>query len=445
MALANVACLLAKAETRPKVLVIDWDLEAPGLHRYFATKSEKLKDTKQVGLIDYFWSLREILDSNHSIRGKATPWHERDLDNILPIDRFLIRDVVTGVDMITAGKFDSEYPRLVNSFNWVEFHERHGFAISTLRDSISQKYDYCLIDSRTGVTDTSGICTTLLPEKLVGVFTPNKQSLYGLVDLLERAVEYRRASNDFRSLSIFPLPSRIDTAERILRQTWREEYQACFETLFKKSYGLAKCDLDSYFDEIQLPYMSYYAYGENIAVLEERSDSLSLSRAYEAFYNRLIQNDSAWNPQTAVPGRPLRVFIAHSTADRTKVGDLYHRLQADGFSPWLDEQNLVPGQHWRHGIKRAIRSSDVVLVLLSQASASREGYVQREIKFVLDVAGEMPPDKIFIIPARLDPVELPATLSKWQWVNLFEAEGYDRLVKALRIRAGQIGAEVVPA
>jgi cellulose biosynthesis protein BcsQ len=38
MALANVACLLAKRHkerTSKGVLMIDWDLEAPGLHRFF--------------------------------------------------------------------------------------------------------------------------------------------------------------------------------------------------------------------------------------------------------------------------------------------------------------------------------------------------------------------------------------------------------------------------
>ena len=34
MALANVAWILAANEKR--VLVIDWDLEAPGVHHYFA-------------------------------------------------------------------------------------------------------------------------------------------------------------------------------------------------------------------------------------------------------------------------------------------------------------------------------------------------------------------------------------------------------------------------
>jgi hypothetical protein len=39
-----------------------------------------------------------------------------------------------------------------------------------------------LIDSRTGLTDIRGICTMLMPEKLVVVFTPNRQSLTGVID-----------------------------------------------------------------------------------------------------------------------------------------------------------------------------------------------------------------------------------------------------------------------
>ena len=35
MALANIACLLATKAVNLPVLMIDWDLEAPGLHRYF--------------------------------------------------------------------------------------------------------------------------------------------------------------------------------------------------------------------------------------------------------------------------------------------------------------------------------------------------------------------------------------------------------------------------
>ena len=46
MALANLACLLVRPDpalrqaTPPRVLAIDWDFEAPGLHRYLQTYRE---------------------------------------------------------------------------------------------------------------------------------------------------------------------------------------------------------------------------------------------------------------------------------------------------------------------------------------------------------------------------------------------------------------------
>src|SRR6185436_2734341 len=52
MALANVGWILAAAGER--VLVIDWDLEAPGLHRYFRPFLEDQELLKTRGLIDFF-------------------------------------------------------------------------------------------------------------------------------------------------------------------------------------------------------------------------------------------------------------------------------------------------------------------------------------------------------------------------------------------------------
>lgn len=45
MALANVACLLAQAAQQGQapgnILIVDWDLEAPGLHRFFRDQFTK--------------------------------------------------------------------------------------------------------------------------------------------------------------------------------------------------------------------------------------------------------------------------------------------------------------------------------------------------------------------------------------------------------------------
>jgi len=129
-----------------------------------------------------------------------------------------------------------------------------------------------------------------------------------------------------------------------------------------------------------------------------------------------------------------RVFLCHSSADKGQVGDLYKRLRSDGFHPWLDEEDLLPGHDWSHEISKAVRSSVIVLVCLSKGSITKAGFVQREIKYALDIADEQPEGNIFLIPVKLEDCDVPERLRRWQWVNLFENGGYDKLLKSLRIR-----------
>lgn len=136
-----------------------------------------------------------------------------------------------------------------------------------------------------------------------------------------------------------------------------------------------------------------------------------------------------------MPG--LQVFICHSSGDREVVRELYNKLKNDGFSPWLDQENILPGQEWDSEIRQAVRESHVVIVCLSESSITKEGYVQNEIKLALDVAEEKPEGTIFLIPARLEDCEVPRRLSGWQYVDLFDIRGYDRLVGALRAREVQ--------
>jgi hypothetical protein len=137
--------------------------------------------------------------------------------------------------------------------------------------------------------------------------------------------------------------------------------------------------------------------------------------------------------------RKLRVFLCHSSGDKPAVRDLYRRLENVGIKSWLDEEDLLPGQDWQREIPRAVRNSDVVIVCLSRSSITRSGYVQKEIKFALDVADKQPEDTIFIIPLRLDECKVPERLRKWQWVNFNDARGFERLLRALRLRADSIG------
>jgi hypothetical protein len=135
-----------------------------------------------------------------------------------------------------------------------------------------------------------------------------------------------------------------------------------------------------------------------------------------------------------MPEGDSRIFLCHSAADKQAVRGLHARLIADGFHPWLDEEDLIPGQDWDREITQAVRSSEIVIVCLSKSSIGKAGYVQREIKQALDVADEQPEGRIFIIPVRLEECDVPQRLARWQWVNLFDANGYSRLLRALQTR-----------
>jgi hypothetical protein len=139
--------------------------------------------------------------------------------------------------------------------------------------------------------------------------------------------------------------------------------------------------------------------------------------------------------------RCLRVFLCHSSANKPEVRNLYHRLKGHGYGPWLDEEDLVAGQEWEPEIRAAVRRSDVVVVCLSHASINKEGFVQKEIKLALDVEEEKPPGTIFMIPLRLDEVEVPARLARWHWINFFQPDGFERLRAALDAQASLVGIE----
>jgi hypothetical protein len=134
----------------------------------------------------------------------------------------------------------------------------------------------------------------------------------------------------------------------------------------------------------------------------------------------------------------LRVFLCHSSTDKPAVRSLYERLQSSGVDPWLDEVNILPGQDWDLEIRKAIRACHIVLVCISKSSTAKVGYIQKEIRYVLDVADEQPDGTIFLIPVRLEECDVPERLRRLQWVDLYEQYGYQRMILALNTQAQRL-------
>lgn len=315
MALANVACLLAQRlpPDGKGVLVVDWDLEAPGLHRYFRGRGASGADDpndERAGLIDLFYEIDRKTDA-HLARARASgaaPDSEelaRAVLDEIRLGDYVLPTEVGSLGLLKAGRFERKNPEAysarVNTFRWEALYQKSPKLIRVLAERLAEQYRYVLIDSRTGITDISGICTMLLPEKLVVVFTPNRQSLLGGLRLAERATDYRRESSDLRPLVVFPLVSRVEANEPALREEWRFGgnktigYQPEFEKLFQRVYGPERISLKSYFDEMQIQQIPRYAYGEEIAVLVERiEDRFSLRRGYQTFATKLVESRAPW-------------------------------------------------------------------------------------------------------------------------------------------------------
>lgn len=155
-----------------------------------------------------------------------------------------------------------------------------------------------------------------------------------------------------------------------------------------------------------------------------------LLQAWPALINYCVETKK---PSTL--DRQLKIFLCHASSDRSAGRELYFRLRAEGMNPWFYEESLLPGQQWELEIPKAVRSSDIILICLSNNSITKSGYVQKEIEYALDVMEEKPEGVIFIIPVRLEECKVPERLRSFQWVNLFESQGYDRLINTLKVCA----------
>jgi len=141
--------------------------------------------------------------------------------------------------------------------------------------------------------------------------------------------------------------------------------------------------------------------------------------------------------------RPLRVFLCHSSNDKLAVRELYQKLRAEPWiQPWLDEEELYPGQDWNMEIEKAVETADAIIVCLSKGSITKEGYIQRELRIVLDFADYKPEGTLYIIPVRLEECEPPRRLRAWQYADYFEGQrdrAFQRLLVSLKRRADGLG------
>lgn len=129
------------------------------------------------------------------------------------------------------------------------------------------------------------------------------------------------------------------------------------------------------------------------------------------------------------------IFISYAKEDREMAIRIWEDLKSAGLQPWIDSEEIAPGENWSIAIKDAIRRASRFIILLSEKSVTKRGFVQAEIAVALDQVSLLPPRTVFIIPLRLDNVTpRHEELRDLQWLDLFPS--YDaalqRLINRLR-------------
>jgi MinD-like ATPase involved in chromosome partitioning or flagellar assembly len=426
MALANVAVLLASRGLR--VLMVDWDLEAPGIENYFSYFNT---DVERPGLLSM------LMDAVHG-----------PVDYVKYVSP--IQGAMYSLSLIASGRsIDNDYSAKLERFDWDDFFSRGGGEfLESLRERWLADFDVVLIDSRTGLSDSGGICTIQLPDIIVGMFTANHQSLYGVRDILRLAQRARHSlAHDRSQISVIPLATRFGNDFRESMDWLDRTAEAMLE--FYGDWLPAWASTREVVEQLKVPHVDYFGYGEKLAVIEQgTSDPNGMGFAYEKIAKLLANNLSnaeevfqispptespLERPSSAVESKDyehdLYISFVHSAMTdewlrpvlvklRRYIGDFLGR----DVSVFLDYRELEGGANWPSYVTKALARSRLLLAIVtpryfrsSFSLAEWETFARRE---------EQTKSKNLIVPVLIEGLDtrLPAWFTRrrhWDLRQMF--------------------------
>jgi MinD-like ATPase involved in chromosome partitioning or flagellar assembly len=447
LCLANVATLLARWGW--KVLCVDMDLEAPGLAKYLAP----LLGRRDVGggVVDWLADIRE---------GRNTSsWK----DWVIPAED---SSLIGRLALLPAGNSaDHSYLSKVQALDWTSLYKERnmGQLLEDFKSGIRNEYDLILIDSRTGVSDSGGICTIQLPDAITFFFTPNEQSLYGAANTMRHVQTARLKSvTEPGPALMLPVLTRFEQEKEYQKANqWRtrilDEIGDFYLSWMPRQRHLESSPGDSqetgispairdtissYLDQATVPQVAFWSFGEPLPVLEEtnpRKDMISFT--YENIA-ALIANgfsgaDELLRERRSYLAKARKrersegptIFLSYSRREHGEIAEkLASALKQSGFRTWIDSANIPTGANFTDALEAGIRESDAMVVFESESGNS---FIDREIaSFIRTREGE--DNRLNIIPIRLESKSSNPLLQGFQSIDgreaLSDKGGIEKLV-----------------
>lgn len=401
MAMANVADLLARRGL--KVLMIDFDLEAPGLEKFFQIDQESVR--RHAGLLDLLLAYKRSM----SVARGEDPTFRNLANFICPVYEKLPGG--GRLDILPAGRRQgaeqlARYALELRTFDWQDFYfnwEGELF-FEWLRRSLGDDrasgtgagYDAVLVDSRTGVTEMGGICGYQLADTIVMLCAANHQNVEGtqnmVRDFRSPSVESLRRG---RPLQIVVVPARIEQRDAQLLEAFFARFDAAFA-------GLAPAELSANgiaFRDLMIPYEPQYAFEERVVsdpalaaerkriggAFERLADVIALlapptTALGGATHVRRPPGAGVQPPADAAPVEAqynvakrfagYDVFLDASGDDRELTEPIWRALQEQRLQVFYDRAEIAPGGDWEAVVENAMFHSRALLYCIGGGGLS---------------------------------------------------------------------------
>ena len=299
MALVNVGEILA--EVGYKVVLCDFDLEAPGLERYVVDGSEQTASLRsELGVVDLLEEYRAALASP-TTSAKSPEGLEFSNVNGLSLRRptTCAKAVISGstqrlgsLHLLSAGRREGvaseRYAEIVQRFDWSDFYSRWAGAayFDYFRSDLIEGQTIVLVDSRTGVTELGGVCTHHLADLVVLLSGPNDINIEGTLWMLRSLSSLEPGLRQGRPLQTLPVPARVETTSQVrelgvIRRRFEEE--------FAYRVPAAVGDGQAFIRDAEIPYVPLFALTERIVARDAGSRHRELYGAYETLAKAIVR------------------------------------------------------------------------------------------------------------------------------------------------------------
>jgi MinD-like ATPase involved in chromosome partitioning or flagellar assembly len=405
MALANIAeCFYLQGL---RVLMVDWDLEAPGLETFFfESDTSNASDASDVdavqsrlGLLDLlteykraFPDLVKAADPSVDGADASAPAAEDTfrgaLSSALSLRSFLfpIHGSIKGrephLSLLPAGwrgreRFAS-YAEAVQAFDWQEFYSAYrGFDyFEWMKAEMARFADVVFIDSRTGVTEMGGVCARQLADVVVSFCAPNFQNVDGvarMVDSFRNRPDLERMRNR-RPLQTLVIPTRIEPKDLDRLRKFLKRFEERVDQAGERPPSIR----DRSFWDLRIPFVSAYAYEEKRVIgpegtVEQLDPTKSLENAYWKLATTLarlappdLRVQSRFADRIATEfGTPVPQTVISFERDAEAAGRRVHALlESAGVLLWPDLDHRSPSP------LQSLESSKSLFVVLSPAATT---------------------------------------------------------------------------